>query len=354
MARKTKDVPVTHGVSESQGVKLIPSGATLLDLACSDTLAGFCLTGTATNIAGDRNSGKTLLAIASLAETFYRYGDHFEYKLYDTENAYSFDTAHLFGRAFAEALEVIAIPHDVEWCTEMLAHKFVEAMRKKPQVAVIDSMDGLVPRAAIDMSEQVKSGKMGFSPDGKANRYFFRHVAPVLGETSSALIYLSQARDDIGSASFIKTKTRSGGKALGFYAHTEIWLSSAGQIQETLPGDKKVRVGHWVQARVERSKINGKRRVVKFPVLSAYGIDNTQANLDWLVEEGVIKCARKVYDLKGLGYDYQGKEPEWYIEDNNKHGELAHAVARKWQENEDLLVEKTLGQRRRRYAESED
>ena len=355
MARKTKDVPATpettSGVSE---IKLIPSGATLLDLACSDTLEGFCLTGTATNIIGDRNSGKTMLAVAGLAETFYRYGDHFGYKLFDTENAYSFNTAHLFGKKFASVLEVIPVPHGVDWCTEMLAHKLSEMMRDKPQVVVIDSMDSLVPRAALDMSGQVESGKMGYSPDGKANRYFFRHVIPVLGETNSALIYLSQARDDLGGVSFIKAKTRSGGKALGFYAHTEIWLSSAGQIQETLNGDTKVRIGHWIQAKVERSKINGKRRTVKFPVLSAYGIDNTQANLGWLVEEKVISCTRKVYDLKGLGYDYQGKEAEEFIEDHRKQGELAHAVARKWQENEDILVEKTLGQRRRRYEESED
>ena len=375
MAKRTKKQIVPEGVMGIEAAKpklMIPSGVTLLDLACTDGTDGFCEAGHCVNSIGDRNAGKTMQAIASMAETFKRYGNHFDYKLYDAENAYSFKTASLFGKKFADALEVIPVPLDVDWCTQALALKMIDAMAKKPQFFVIDSMDQL--RAKKEY-ENDAAGDVGgaLALRAVANKYLLRLISGRMASTGSFLIYLSQAAEAIGFGAKFNPKIRGGGKALGFYAFIELWLSKGGQIKS---GD--VKVGDWTVAKTARSKANGKAREVWFPILPAYGIDDTSANLDWLWDEGVIKptVAKEVkkvysvvgsdeddgeeggkkkkggshvYDLRKIGIEYEGKEAALFVETNGLIGKVVEAVKARWDANEQLLIDKTFGGRASRY-----
>lgn len=366
MAKKAKSAP--EGVMDIEAFKpamMIPSGITLLDLACTDTTDGFCRTGQGVNSIGDRNAGKTMQAIASMAETYKRYGDHFDYKLLDAENAYCFNTAALFGKKFAEKLEVIPVPYDKEWCTQNLALKMLKWMEKKPQFFVIDSMDTLIAEKEY---ENDAAGEVGgaLALRAVANKYLLRRLAGNLPVNGSFLIYLSQAADAIGFGAKFNPKIRGGGKSLGFFAFVELWLSKGGQIKS---GD--VKVGDWTVAKTARSKGNGKAREVWFPILPAYGIDDTRANIDWLFEEGVIapdieKGAKKVYavagddkekkksapkvcDLRKIGIDYVGNDPYLFVETNGLVDKVVEAVKARWDANEQLLIDKTFGGRPSRY-----
>lgn len=378
MAKRTKKV-VPEGVMElTTAAKrlMIPSGVTLLDLACTDTTDGFIESGHAVNSVGARNAGKTFQALASMAETFRRYGDAFEYKLIDAENAYQMNTAALFGKEFAKRLEVIPVPLEIEWCTQALAQKMLGWMDgKKPQFMVLDCMDQLLAEQEYENDADGKlSGALALR--AVANKYLLRRVIPKIASTGSFLIYLSQEAESIGFGAKFNPKMRGGGKALGFYAFVELWLSKGGQIKE---GD--VKVGDWTIAKVARSKGNGKSREVWFPILPAYGIDDTRANLDWLFEEGVIKpdpppkdpSAKKVYgtvdgkkdadkddggkkkktnnvvDLRKIGIDYLGKEAALFVETNGLIGKIVAAVKARWDANEQQLIDKTFGGRASRY-----
>lgn len=343
MAKK-KSVPTRVTIADT-GLP-IPSGVTLLDLACTDSTDGFCTAGHSVNIIGDRNSGKTALSIASMAETFRVHGDHFGYDFYDVENAYSFDTAGLFGEKFANALNVIPVPPDLEWATEALTQKILVSMDEGPRFIVIDSIDGLRPRKEFDNTDDIVKGKRGIDPRAVANNYMFRAIVPKLASSGSFLIYLSQARDNIGFGSaFMNLKTRSGGKALGYYAYVELWLS----VEKAIEVDK-VRIGNWVTGRVARSKANGKsNRRLRFPILPAYGVDDMQANIDWLVEQGVVPCRLRVYDLSPLGIEYTGKEPCLHVEANGLRDKVIDYVKGHWDKLENEMIKKTLGGRRPRY-----
>ena len=336
-----EEVPVVNFVSDSVPV---PSGVSLIDLACTDSLEGFCNTGHGVNIIGDRNSGKTILALASMAETYRRYGDKFDYDFYDAENAFSFDTPRLFGKEFAQKLNVIPVPTDISWCTEALTLKMMDDMEKKRRFIVIDSIDALRPHKEFEVEKERAEGKRIIDPRAIANSYMFRLISPKLAETGSFLIYLSQAREQIGGITYIPIKTRSGGKCLGYNAFVEMWLSPGQQIKED-----DVKVGNWTTARIERSKANGKKRTVSFPVLPAYGIDDTRANIDWLSEENVLKKTMGVYDLSSIGIDYKGKNPYLFIEEKGLTGNLIDAVKKHWEENERHLVDVTFGGRKPRY-----
>ena len=351
---------------------MIPSGITLLDLACTDTLDGFCPSGHAVNSIGDRNAGKTMQALASMAETFHRYGNMFDYKFLDAENAYCFKTAELFGSKFAKALEVIPVPLDVGWCTQTLASKMINWMKKKPQYFVIDSMDQLRTKTEYENDEEeIVGGALALR--AVANKYLLRKITGRLASTKSFLIYLSQASEAFkpGMGGFVP-KTRGGGKALGFYAFIELWLSKGGQIKV---GDRKI--GDWTIAKTARSKANGKACEVWFPIFPAYGIDDVRTNLEWLYDEGVIKPTvaktdKKVYetadskkeekdedgkkkktmheyDLRKIGIDYVGKDGCLYVEQNSLVAEIVKAVKAKWDANEQDLIDKTFGGRKSRY-----
>lgn len=376
MAKRTKKQIVPEGVMEiSPAAKrlMIPSGVTLLDLACTDTTDGFIEAGHAVNSVGARNAGKTFQALASMAETFRRYGDAFDYKLIDAENAYQMNTAALFGKEFAKRLEVIPVPLEIWWCTQALAQKMLGWMDgKKPQFMVLDCMDQLLAEQEYENDEAGKlSGALALR--AVANKYLLRRVIPKIASTGSFLIYLSQEAESIGFGAKFNPKMRGGGKALGFYAFVEMWLSKGGQIKE---GD--VKVGDWTIAKIARSKGNGKAREVWFPILPAYGIDDTRANLEWLWEEGVIKqtVEKKVYgivkpatkdddepggdskkkkggnhifDLRKIGIDYEGKEAALFVETNGLIGKVVEAVKARWDANEQLLIDKTFGGRASRY-----
>lgn len=380
MARPKKAKPIPEGVMSVEKAApqiLIPSGATLLDLACTDSLDGFCRAGQGVNSIGDRNAGKTMQAVASMAETYRRYGDHFDYKFIDAENAYNFNTAALFGKKFAEKLEVIPVPYDKEWCTQKLALKMLDWMEKKPQFYVIDSMDTLIAEQEyVNDAADIVGGALALR--AVANKYLLRRLCANMAVNGSFLIYLSQAAEAIGKGAMFAPKIRGGGKALGFAAFIEMWLSKGGQIKE---GD--VKVGDWTIAKIARSKANGKSREVWFPILPAYGIDDTRANLDWLFEEGVIKPdpppkdpnAKKVYgtadvkkdaddkdddgkkkkkvnnvvDLRKIGLEYVGKEAALFVEQNGLVDKVVAAVKARWDANEQLLIDKTFGGRASRY-----
>ena len=353
---------------------LIPSGVTLLDLACTDTLDGFCTAGHGVNIIGDRDVGKTALALAAQAETCNRHGGVFSYDFYDAENAFTFNVERLWGKKFAAALKVTPIPESKKWAIEGLALKIVESMKDgKPRFVIIDSMDRLRPASEYDeeTAAAIAGGKSGFATArSKANKFFFRTVLPRIAETGSFLVYLSQATCNMGFGAQFQPKTRGGGTSLGYNAHIELWLSQGPSINVS-----KVKVGHWVIAKTARSKENGKKREIWFPILPAYGVDDTRANIAWLTEEKVISLVKpekddagdddvhadddeevqkkrrppKVFDLTPLGIEYIGKDPYLFVEENGLTGKIVDAVRSKWDANEQGYIDKTFAGRKPRY-----
>ena len=139
MAKKTNKTEKVVAPSTPSQI-YIPSGVTLIDLACTDTAKGFCSAGHTVNIIGDRNSGKSILCLASMAETYHRHKDLFKYDYYDYERAVSFNVAKLFGNKFAEKLNHIEPDNDEGWAIENLRVKILESLKKGPRYIVIDAL----------------------------------------------------------------------------------------------------------------------------------------------------------------------------------------------------------------------
>lgn len=336
-------------VNEIANQIYIPSSSTLIDIACTDTTKGFCTAGHTVNIVGDPNSGKTMIATASMAETFYKLMGYFRNKFRDFEQAMSFDLAGLFGQPFADSFEHLLPEHTLEWSIEATANSIISECAKGPCFEIIDSVDGMLAEEEIKMimaGKAIERSAWG-GPRAKAMTQFYRSVCPAIAKSGSFLIVLSQAKDNMGFGAQFKPKTRYGGKSLAFYAYVEMWLARTGSLKV----DKTV-IGSTNAAKIERSKVNGKRRIAEFSILPAYGVDNTRSCIDWLIKEGAVgkkKGASKV-DLNPIGIPYFGTEPYLYVEEHDRLDDVVEATRVQWAKNEAEYIKKAFGGRKPRYA----
>jgi RecA/RadA recombinase len=343
----------------------ISTGSTLLNLALTDHPYCGWQRGKMANVIGDSSSGKTFLALTTFAEASIdkRYDD-FRLIMDDAEHANEFNIQNLFGKKVASRIEPPAIVKS-EDCPSELIEDFHANLRNalkegSPFLYILDSMDALDSEAdqkkieefmkvharKRDAEEEVEEGKTAKvvkdakgsygMAKAKKNSDILRDVCGKLEKSDSILLIISQTRDNIDPMSFEK-KTRSGGRALKFYATHELWTASGGKIKS-----KEREIGVYCIVKVSKNKITGKRREIEVPIYYDYGLDNIGSCIDFLVAEGEwVKPAKATnIDVKGA---FSIKQPISraklidYIEVNGIEDQLIDLTAEVWKEIEDSL-----------------
>ena len=114
--KKAVDEVVSHATEKEEPVDeciwvdpyyLIPTGSTLLNCALSDQYQGGYAIGTFVNTIGDSGTGKTLLALNSLADmTLHRRFDDYRFIFDDDEAALAGNLRFMFGSEVAERIEL--------------------------------------------------------------------------------------------------------------------------------------------------------------------------------------------------------------------------------------------------------
>jgi len=277
---------------EVEGVTFFQSGSTLLDLA----LGGGWALGRVFNIVGDKSTGKTLLAI----EAFANFDIQIKGRMRYAEAEAAFD------EAFAEQL---GFPESVQRPTELLHtvedfmrdfHGFISECSENgdPGLYILDSLDALTDEAEIKKFEQnLKSGSSDNDEEGdgeapkakgsygvaKAKKMseMFRMMTAEAAAADCTLGIISQIRDKIG-VTFGETKTRSGGRALDFYASQVLWLAEVGKKDRTAYNQKRV-TGVKIQSKVKKCKVGLPFREANYDILFGYGIDDENSMLDYLI-----------------------------------------------------------------------
>lgn len=328
----------------------LPTGITELNLACSDSVLRGLLKGRYYLIVGDSGSGKTWLAHTILAEA----ANHPTFKNYrliydNVEDGALMDIERYFGKRVAEAIEP---PQKVEE-GENLASTTIEdfyysvddAVKQAEQtgtpfIYVLDSESSLTSAAEIDKFEEQKKAARadketaGSYGDGKAKIHSssLRKLMTPLKRTGSFLFILSQTRDNIGFG--FEKRTRSGGRALTFYAAIEMWMAKTGPIKKTVRG-KPRQIGINAEVRVKKNRVTGKDRTVSFPIYHSFGIDDVGNCVDYLVREGLWKKVKN--SIKATEIDFIGTREALikHIEESNLEGQVSKLVGRVWKEIEE-------------------
>ena len=336
---------------EKKPTLYIPSGATRLNLACSDNIQGAWTPGTIVNVIGDKSAGKTLLCLTALA-CIANNPNFDQYRLIhdDAERASQFDMEELFGKKTVERIEAPYYRGDVPIHSDKVTDfwVFVHKQIKKggPFIYILDSYDSLCTddddgyidelSKALDKEEDTKS-KGGYKLQGpKTVSGMFRQVISGLEATNSLLIVISQVRENLNAGMFDKKITRSGGRALGHYCSHEIWL----KVIEKVKNKKLNRViGHRVLAEVTKNKTTGKIRNASFSTYYGYGVDDTDSLIEFMIDEGFWKKAGAYIvpaDLYGTEKFYRADLPK-RIEEDRYVNKLRHIVGKKWMELEEQL-----------------
>lgn len=281
-------------VEEKSNLQFVSSGCAIMDSA----LGGGWVLGRVANIVGDRSSGKTLLAIEACAN-FHR--------SYPTGMIRYAESESAFDEKYAEALgmpiDAVDFGQDKEmrtvedWYNDTVA--FLDAREKdgKPGLYILDSFDALSDDA--EMSREIDKGSFGAAKAKKSGE-LFRKLIDRIEKLDVLLIVVSQIRDKL-NVTFGETKTRSGGKALDFYASHIVWLAEIGKIKKTMQGVDRI-IGVNVKVNVKKNKVGLPFRQCAYPIIFGYGIDDLTANVEWLLEVGREELLKDKLGMSKAGY----------------------------------------------------
>jgi len=330
---------------------LVPTGSTLLNLACSDNLIGGWPLGKVINLIGDSSSGKTFLALTSLAECS-REKRFDDYRLIydDAEAALEINLKTLFGKRFSKRLEWWRL-EDKKNKDRFKASDTIQDFYRnviscieedRPFIYVLDSFDALTSEEEIERTKKLvrnkdQSGSYKMEKAKLASE-ILRVIKARLGETKSLVLIISQTRDKIGVA-FGSSKTRSGGKALRFYSCHELWMAVKGHEKKTIKG-KGREIGIRALVKIKKNKLTGKPRQVEFPIYYEMGIDDIGSMVDFLIEEGVWSKSGRIIKADFLDMTGTRREIIGNIEDQNLEHKLKNLVAQTWMDIEGALKKK--------------
>lgn len=239
------------------------------------------------NIVGDKSSGKTFLSNEILAWCHYHFGEKFKWVYDDCESGYSFNTEELYG------FEIMPVNVEDRIHSENVEDAFCNISQfanslKKDEfgIYVLDSLDGLTSKEQDERAQErlknfedgkeFNKGTYGMGKQKYLSQEFFPQLCSTIEKKNVLVIVISQIRENVDMFSFEKY-SRSGGKAMDFYAHSVLWIATCKKILR-----KEAPVGVVVKAKTTKSKTPRPYRECFFSFLYDYGLDSIGTNLDYL------------------------------------------------------------------------
>lgn len=279
----------SYFASAKTSMEFVRTGSRLLDCA----LGGGWVLGRVSNVVGDKSTGKTLIAIEAAANFAHSYPKgHIFYR----ESEAAFDRS--YAGALGMPLERVDFGKErMRTVEEVFADLSVQIKRlgdkSEPGLYIIDSLDALSD--AEELERDMDKATYG-AGKAKAMSELFRRLVGTVESSRIHLMFISQVRDNIG-ATFGRTWTRSGGRALDFYASHVVYLAKIATLYRTIRGNKRA-TGVQVRAKVDKNKIGLPFRECDFDIQFGYGIDDMGACLDWLKSVGHLNEVGLAKDLK--------------------------------------------------------
>ena len=295
-------------------IATIPTGSLGLDIALG---VGGLPRGRVVEIYGPESSGKTTLALHTVAESQKRGGIC---AFVDAEHALDPTYARKLGVNLDDLL--ISQPDTGEQALE-IADTLVRS--GAIDVLVIDSVAALTPRAELE-------GEMGDSLPGMQARLMSQALRKLTGSISRSntmVIFINQIRMKIG-VMFGSPETTTGGNALKFYSSVRLDIRRIGSIK-----DRDEVVGNQTRVKVVKNKLAPPFREVEFDIMYGEGISKTGELLDLGVKAGVVEKSGAwfSYDSQRLG---QGREnAKQFLRDNV---EIANEIETSIRESAGLAV----------------
>ncbi len=274
------------GQKEVQNIEAVSTGSIAIDWALG--IGGFPK-GRIIEIYGPESSGKTTLALSTLAEAQKSGG-----------NCAFIDAEHALDPVYAEKLGlnldelVISQPDTGEQSLE-IADTLVRS--GAVDVIVIDSVAALVPRAELE-------GDMGDSHMGLQARLMSQALRKLTGsvaKTNCIVIFINQIRMKLG-VMFGSPETTTGGNALKFYASVRVDIRKSTAIK-----DKDEVIGNITKIKIVKNKVAPPFRAVEVEIMYGEGVSKLGELIDLGVREEIVEKSGSWYSYNNERIG-QGKE----------------------------------------------
>ncbi len=283
-------------------IRVIPSGSLALDIALG---CGGFPRGRIIEIYGPESSGKTTLALSTIAEAQRRGG---VCAFVDAEHALDVSYARKLGVKTDDLL--VSQPDHGEQAleiTDMLVRSGAV------DIVVIDSVAALVPKAEIE-------GEMGDQHMGLQARLMsqaLRKLTGTIAKSNTLVVFINQIRMKIG-VMFGNPETTTGGNALKFYASQRLDIRRVGAIKQ---GEKAV--GNRTRVKVVKNKLAPPFREVEFDILYGEGISREGDLVDLGAEAGVVEKAGAWFAYGGERIGQGRENAKEYL---RNHPEIAQTI----------------------------
>lgn len=273
---EAKSADNIYQLGQEQGER-ITTGSTMLDLA----LNGGFLSKRITNLVGDPSTGKTLIAIETIANIKRKYPkEKIECLFIDAENTYDLKFANMLGVTNNDVDVIVKDPTNItieEVFEDILKFCGDTQAQKVPKIIVVDSLDALRSKVQMKRADDNK-GILG-TERAVAFAKAMRDVVGHISMSNVLLILISHAKVVIGN--YFPIKTRSGGVSLDYYSSQTIYLSRRKTLKRTISGIDKV-TGVSIFANVKKNKTGVPERTASFDILNTFGINDLGSIVDFL------------------------------------------------------------------------
>lgn len=315
LVRGTQPAPEPSGgglyfSSPKENIQFIRTGCTLLDCV----LGGGWALGRASNLVGDKSTGKTLLAMEAVANLFLQY-ENPRCRYNETEAAFDRDYAGALGIPM-DRVEMLDTCTTVEELYQDVEDWLAALSKGQPALYIVDSLDALSDAAELERA--IDQSSYGGAKAKKLSE-FFRRKVQALKQTNVHLMIISQIRDNIG-AMFGNKHTRSGGKALDFYMSQIIWLQHMKTLKRTVNKVERA-VGVTIKAKNTKNKVGLPYRECQFDITFGFGTEDVEASRQWLKDAGDPAGAKLEGDeLRGRTIATWAKVDETFLPTVRKYG----------------------------------
>ena len=295
------------GDNASMNVSAVSTGSLSLDFALG---VGGIPRGRITEIYGPESSGKTTIALHTIAEVQKQGG-----------SAAFIDAEHALDPSYAKKLGVNInelLVSQPDYGEQALSIAETLANSGAIDIIVVDSVAALVPRAEIE-------GDMGDSHVGLQARLMsqaMRKLSGAIAKSNCIVIFTNQLREKVG-VMYGNPEVTTGGKALKFYASVRIDVRRV----ESLKNGSEVYGAH-TKCKVVKNKVAPPFKVAEFDILYGTGISKSSEIIDMAIQLEIIEKSGAWFYYEGdrLG---QGKDNvRKYIESDREFMDKLEAQVR--------------------------